>query len=446
MALIDYSEAPEKKPEAVPSVIEAPEFNSILIDTEYVPRQSILTQIEGGPWKVTLYTQVLAKDSALNGHNPGKDELNQAYIETMDFILRVTTPLSTSQDTRTNAMTVTGSANVYPGIRINQGDMFIANVGDGRAGIFRVIAVEEKSYFKDTTSSIDYVLVSWADSKKAAERIADLKRKVIRTDHFVYEFMEYNQDPFLISSEYNKYKALKESYSELLDQHLRFYISKKFKALEVPGQHPLHTYDHFFTLFMHRSFDINDSRHMTGFKVFNVSDDPWMEAYTLWDALSQRDCAYMHYATKTFTLLPTSAFTRDGLLEGIYFSGYDDVIYPLDPKPGMDFCACRKPLLEVQRESLNESCDMQSSDVYKGTPLIYRACKDGYYVFSRHFYEQDDHMSLIEAQAWKYINHEPLDLDIIVNLVDDHRYWGSLEKFYYIPILLLFINSVIRGM
>lgn len=446
MPLIDYNEAPEKKPQPVPSVIEAPDFNSILIDTEYVPRRSILTQIEGGPWKVILYSQVLGKDSALNGHNPGKDDLNQAFIETKDFILRVTSPLTTSQDTTSNSMNVVGSANTYPGIKINQGDMFVANVGDGRAGIFRVTNVEEKSYFKDTTAAIDYVLVSWADNGKGKERYQDLISKVIRTDHFVYEFMEYNQDPYLISDDYNKYLTLKDAKQEILDLHLRLFVNKELKALVVPGQKPMKTYDHFFTLFMHRCFDINDSLFMTRFKVFNVSDDPWMDAYTIWNVLTEREEELMRYATQLYALAPTEKFTKDGMLEGVYYSGFDDVIYPLNPPLGGDFCPCCCPKIEVSGTSLVPSCDMRVINNYNGTPLIYPACKDGYYVFSRHFYEEDKQMSLMEAQTWKYIKKEPLDIDIILALVKEYHQWGSLEKFYYLPVILLFINSTIRGM
>lgn len=443
MAIMNYKEVPEKKPVQVPDAIESPKHQSTLIDTKYTPRYNILTQIEGSPWKVDYYSQVLNDDTALQGHSPGKDALNQSYILVKDFIFKVTSPLSTSQDPRTNTFLVVGTANVYPFLKPNQGDMFIADIGDGRSGLFRITTVEEKSIYKETTASIDYQLVSYADGVGGEKRFKDITDKVVETRHFVREFTDYNQNPYVTDDDYNTYKLLSGLYPEIVDNYYRMFVSRRYKCLLVPGQ-AIPTYDPFLTRFMVRAFDASNTKRSTLIKTFNVKEDPVMSLPTLWDALYDRDEDILNYITTQMVLVPSKSFTTDPILEGIYYSGMQEVIYPYNPVPDVDgFSPCI--LKDATRSALTPSADTKAKNHYQGTPLIPETHQKLWYVFTKNFYDCNKHMTIIEAQTWRYIRNEPVDQDKVLALANDYHNWGSLEKFYYVPILLLLIHSIIRG-
>lgn len=449
MALINYDKKEEKKLQPVAPVIEPINHKSTLIDTEFVPRSNIITQISGSPWKVDYYSQVLNDDSALNGHNPSKDALTQAYIKISELVLRVTSPLSTSQDNKSNAMNVVGTASVYPNIYPNQGDMFVANIGDGRLAIFRVTTIEEKSIFKDTSWVIDYTLIAYADGTNGSLRYKDLEDKVIQTKHFVLEFMDYNQNPLVTSDEYNTYKELRVAYSEIADNYYRLFASAKLKALLVPKQQAI-TYDPFLTSFMVKAFDGNITPRANLIKTFNVADRPVMKLPTLWDALLNRDTDIMNYITTMMYITPVNAFTMNPVYEGIYYSGVKEVVYPANPILDTDTqieldsgdCTCT----DVAAVRFQFSKDTKAISSLNGTPLNHRSNSDGYYILTKHFYQRTAQMSLLEAQVWNYLENKPVDQDIIHALVKDYHSWGSLEKFYYLPILLLLIQSIVRGL
>lgn len=447
MAVLGHEKEPQKKPirsqEIKPQLIESPKAKSILIDTSYTPRINIITQIVGAPWKVVWYSQVLADDSQLQGHQVGKDALNQAYIKVNDFILRVTSPLSTSQEKDSNNFTVSGEANVYPFLKPNQGDMFVTDIGDGRQGLFRVTDVEEKSFYKEAAATINYVLVDYADGPAGAKRYADLEAKVIETRYFVLEFSNYNQNPYVTEEDYGNYRDFTEAYSEILDNYLRMFYSKVAKTILVPKQ-AKPTYDPFLVRFMLKAFDGNSNRRMINVKDFDLSQDPNIDCPTLWEALLDRDTDILRYITTMMTVVPSSAFSINAYLENIYYSTAEEVVYPLNPIGTADG-ACDGIRKQVSRLALCPSTDGTANEPFKGKYPVDVTFKDNYYIFTRHFYEKDIHMTWLEAQTWNYLEKKPVDIEVLKELVRQHHNWGTLEKFYYIPVLLLLIYSVIRG-
>lgn len=447
MAILGYEKQPQKKPitdQAIkPQLIESPKAKSTLIDTSYTPRINIITQIAGAPWKVVWYSQVLADDSQLQGHQVGKDALNQAYIKVNEFILRVTSPLSTTQEKENNSFTVTGEANVYPFLKPNQGDMFVADIGDGRQGLFRVTDTEEKSFYKETAATINYTLVDYADGPAGAKRYADLEAKVIETRYFVLEFSNYNQNPYVTEEDYGTYRNFTEAYEEMLDNYLRMFYSKVAKTILVPKQ-VKPTYDPFLVRFMLKAFDGTSNRRMLNVKDFDLSQDPNIDCPTLWDALLDRDTDILRYVTTMMTIVPSSAFSINAYLENIYYSTAEEVVYPLNPIGNADG-ACDGIRKQASRLALCPSTDGTANEPYKGKYPIDKTFKDNFYILTRYFYEKDIRMTWLEAQTWNYLERKPVDTDVIRELIRQHHSWGTLEKFYYVPVLLLLIYSVIRG-
>ncbi len=52
-----------------PKVVDKP-FDSPLVDTKYTPLSSLITFVEGYNWTVDYYSQVIGKDSQLQGQDP----------------------------------------------------------------------------------------------------------------------------------------------------------------------------------------------------------------------------------------------------------------------------------------------------------------------------------------------------------------------------------------
>ena len=447
MAILTHKQAPELKPESVKNRIESRPTKSILVDTEHVNRNNLITQIQGSPWQVDFYSQVVNDDSALAGHQPGKDALNQAYIKTCNFILKVTSPLSTTQQQDTASFEVTGSANVYPYLKPNQGDVFVADIGDGRLGIFRITNTEEKSIYKETTASIDYVLVAYADNRYNNKRYLDLEAKVIQTKYFVKEFIDYHQNPYLTDYDYNLVKDLTKHYTRLLDHYFNYYLSKEYKTFLVPLQSSL-TYDPYLTSCLVKAFDTYSHPLASLVKTFNVNEDYQYKLPTVWDLVLNRDEYLYPDIIQRALLVGSNRFSKDPLLEGIYFSGVETVIYPVTNgtggEPKLDSYYSSK-LTEACVPLLGKSTNTRSINNYLGVPIIKPAWLQGYYIFSQDFYRRTSNLSVLEAQLDLYIRAKPNDPAALKAIVEDIPNWGSVERFYYIPFVLFMLDNIKRG-
>ena len=99
------------------------------------------------------------------------------------------------------------------------------------------------------------------------------------------------------------------------------------------------------------------------------------------------------------------------------------------------------PLPEV----IDETIDL--FDQYENQPIIHSVTIDNNYVFSNAFYERSSQgQSILEVQTNRALKGEAVDLNAITAICEDVKNWGLLERFYYIPVVIVLIRVAIRSM
>jgi hypothetical protein len=432
--------------------IAAPE--TVVVDTRYVPTASLLTNIEGSSWTVNYFSQVLTGDAAVQGQQPTLDPLYQSYRLIKDFELKVSQPLSNTQDQQTMTMKVTGAANVYPFLIPNVGDMFIADVGDGREGLFKITMSERRSIFRDTCYTVDYELVSFAD----ADRFGDLYSKVVLTLQFVKDYLQHGQNPLLALDTFERVQRLSDRYHEMVENYFHSFVSRKFKTLCLPGQE-LPTYDHFLVQEMPKWFSTWDAAQLRELRVLNVDDDPAMRSLTLWQLLTRKEPQRLSQLSKQWGLVSARCFERNPMLEGIYWTGVEKVLYPLDPTATLDQeqTVVPKPLLDETLVLLEEPLlELQTllgpalgvdNDPWPESVLIHPVMTTDSYVFSPAFYARaTTGQSKLELAVWQYLQNQAIDHQLLLQFTETYHVWGPLERFYYVPIVALLIKASVRSL
>ena len=427
-----------QRPVVLPDVIEVAKdvVKLNVIDTNYVPKQAILTSIEGSPWKTDYYSQVVADANGLHGQALTRDPSFQQYRLIRGLIIKVTSPLATTQDTEQKTMLVEGSATLYPGLIPNEGDMFVADIGDGRAGVFQIKHTERKTIFKDTCYTVDYVLVDYT----TPERLGDLAQKVVETLYFVMDFMEYGQRPYLHTNDYQTLQQLKDRFAETLESYFIRFSHREKKTLLLPNQRTK-IYDAWMTPFVTRAFTLWDVREGRSNRVLNVSDDFVLGLPSLWDALAKQDPKILKRACTRAGLVSARMFSNQPLFEGIYYSGISYVVYPIDP------VISAQDVLDATKKNVNDVESVRGSGYTPGMPAwIKPVALDDYYVFSQAFYQKAEQgQSKLELAVWQYLTRQPANTSELLAMLDDSENWGDLEVFYYVPILLVLIRAAIRG-
>ena len=71
--------------------------------------------------------------------------------------IKVNGELSQDQNSEDGSFTVTGSATTLPGLTPITGDMFTADVGDGRVGLFTITSSRRMSMLRDTVYGLSLI-------------------------------------------------------------------------------------------------------------------------------------------------------------------------------------------------------------------------------------------------------------------------------------------------
>jgi hypothetical protein len=348
-------------------------------------------------------------------------------------------------------MALSGTALLYPFMIPNEGDMFSADIGEGKTGVFRITSTVKKSIFKEAVYEITYSLDTDLPGK-----LIDLEQKTVTTDYFHKDFLNYGQNPLVSTSDQSIFLELQQVYAVVSKQYFKKFLSNEYKTLILPGQ-PNAVYDHFLVDFVLSQFSARESNEILYLRKLNVDDDSIMKNDSLWTALKNKDISYLNTCFKQVGLVNTQSFTSDPINEGIRYTGITNVVYPIDPILSVD-------------DTINNSIKTLSSDVIieataslgqlntmvrsinlralgnSSVVSIYDVTVDPYYVLSANFYNATDTQSVLEGIVTSYLKGEALNSAQLLTTAKLYTSWGLLEQFYYLPILMTLIRSVLRGL
>lgn len=435
--------------------IADPKFKGVAVDTRWVNRSNLLTHVEGYSWVLkAYYSQVLNSDSQLSGQQVTVSAQYQPYKKINGMELKVQSPLTTSQDDASKGMNMQGSSLIYPNTVIpNEGDMMVADIGEGRLGVFRVTDTIKKTIYENAVYEIEYSINS-----DETLRVEDLDAKVVEEVYFHKEYLTLGRDPLLVNSEHNNLLAIQEVYDALARQYFQRFFSDEYKTLLIPLQQQS-TYDYFLVDFLLSQFDTTDSQEIRYIRKLAMGGDPAMQSHSLWTALKERDPVYLKTAFQKAGVVTTKIFVSTSLVNSIRYTGIPRAIYPIDAQlvinNQMRNNACGNlvtPLIEpLQHDAppmgglyqMVEAITIANATPGEGT--VKPVATDEYYVLSEDFYKKTAGMSTLESVVWKFLEREPMDVTQLVGTAKLWPTWGYLEQCYYIPILMHLMKSIIQG-
>lgn len=447
--LTSASPVPIVPPQIETVRVSTDDYKTAVVDTKWVPRSSILTHIEGSGWVVDYYAQILDTDSNLSGQQYTKNPVYQSYKKIANLELKVKTALNTDQDDANKEMNVTGDAVLYPSIIPNEGDMFVADIGEGKSAVFRVTSSKKNSIFKEACYDIAYVLDTDNNDKKL-----DLEQKTSVVYYYHKDYLLNGSNPLILKNEMDTLLNLKKVYDIMLYQYFRRFFSHEFKTLLVPSQ-LMPTYDSYLTSYVLSMFGTQEAHELAYIRALNMDEDRVAKCDSIWSALKFKDISLLNTAFTKAGLISSLAFSRTPTYNGIRYSGVGAVVYPKNPYVTVDGSyvnSVKTTSSELQASSdaatasnvLVRAVNLRKLDDDLGDNL-YPVTVDDYYVLSANFYNNTNTQSTLETAVTAYINNNQVDADQLYNTAKNFHTWGSLEQFYYLPIVMTLIRSILKG-
>lgn len=442
MSLFDVEEPKKEHKEVIP-VIHEPAYRSSEMDLRYTSKERIVTHVSGYPWVVQYYSQVVGRDDPLTGRSTATSAVHQQYRLLRNFELKVSGALSISQDSATKELTGTGTANVYPCLVPNTGDQFIADIGNGRLGLFSVITTRTLSHFKKPVHEIEYQLLGYLTEGEQG----DLDRKTVKTLHFRREYLDYNQNPLIEDEDHGWVHEFEIRYSQILKQYFHEFTTKEYMTFIVPEQAGT-TYDPFLTRQLFTFFSSYTKREFSHIRMLNVEEETNMLAKSFWDLVNDRNVRLLDKIFTRVGLTSARSFSTNVYSHSIRYSGITNVVYPKNYSKQIDVELTSSTKVTTSEIISKERSALEDAGEEMGvlTPMIHPVTIDDYYVLSKAFYEQSEGQSILEQEVWRYVSGGGVNTPMILALIKDYESWGELETFYYTPLLLILIDSALRSL
>lgn len=421
--------------EKLPVISDRPARTAV-VDSEYVPASNILAHVEGSNWRTkAYYRQILGLNEEARPQQLGTSSVHQQYERIEGMVLKVVTPLSQSQDEDTKEFQVTGEGGIYYGLVPNFGDMFIADVGDGRDGLFTIIRTTRMTFSKAACYEAGWQLVDFL----TPEREADLEAKTgDRRLVFDISQVEMLDTPFLTEAQSVTYQSL-DDYTTVLQRVMkeRFWATR-VQNYSVPDLGDL-TFDGYHIDYL-RYIDLSDDRHPV--TVYQNGRLKYEDVMTLWSLLKNQSNEMQPYICGKFGLVQTYMLRNASVFRGIGYTQFNLTVYPQENLMEKDettpgYSACRM---------FKSTVNPPAIPTRDGTPLYAPVDADEYYVFTKAFYTSDKpSMSVLERITTDMLSDGPVNPEDVQALCREVANMRRIDQFYLIPIILTLIKYCKRG-
>lgn len=444
------------------------------VDSRYQKLANLITHIEGSRWNTTYYSQVLGDNNQPSPHSSSQHPVYQQYIKIFDHEIKVSSALTQSQDENNN-MVVQGEATTYPKFIPNVGDTFIADVGDGREGIFHIYDVEKLSILQEACYRIQYQMSGYVSDLNDLQ--SDLDDKVVKTLYYRKDFLRYGQYPLLTEQEVVSIEDMERLYYELIQRYMYEFYNSQNNTLLAPDTKP--TYDDFATKAFLAITEVVDHPTLRKVRPMNTHCDSKADDMTLWTLLLGSHKGLMNLAVRKMQVISNRDFVSWPVYGSIYHSNISRVVWPdgtmptdnnwqgnyvepPEPRQSTDPTIVDNgtypqlatldsylsdPYLEDMGfpDGLGPEEDPDETDDITPPPTLRASHFGGFYVFSEDFYlGREEKMTALELVTWDAIHGNVFDPQLVISFAEAVPDMTPMDRYYYIPVIIALLKTGIR--
>lgn len=412
---------------------------------------TLLKYVEGYPWTVHYYGQLLNTANGLAHFDNTSPALLGPVQEIRDLVLQVTTPLSSTYDESTAVTTITGSAILPFKVVPNAGDCFIANVDSGEDAIFVVNSVIRKTHRKETLYEVNYALLKYVSADPTF--IAALKQRVQDTYFFNKDTNFFNRDVLVTPVVKEAADQLKALIHDSQAYYFQVFPQWELGSLLLPGTEDTY-YDPLLKDFIQKTVDLPPD---IGARFYSYSySDRYIGKQCFFDMLLQRNIGLHSVIGKQYGFTSTASLRNHMRFNSIYLTQVRNIIYPKTPDvradidtmmptgPASTLSPSPKTVGNYSLGSL--IVQTKNNDNLFNKPLLHELFLNDYYLVTEHFYaylldnSTYESISYFELLLCKFIKREAIAREDLVFLLRDYHKWSLLHQFYLLPLAWLMVK------
>lgn len=412
---------------------------------------SLLKYVEGYPWTVHYYGQIVNTANTLEHLDPSTPSLNQPYYEIVGAVLQVSSPLTNSYDEASAITSVNGTALVPFKVTPNVGDLFMAQVDTGEDAFFIIHSVYRKTHRKDTLYEINYALYQYVSSNPAL--LTQIKTKVQQTYYFNKDSDQAGAKLLVTPSEHQSNLDINSLVLESQQSYFSRFVKKEIGSIMLPGVED-RLYDPYLVRFIAKTVS-SDQMGFNGFGQYALFDR-YAKQPVFWDMLLSRSASAAYTVNRTVGFAESSQLRNRSRFGTSYHAGLDAVAMCKTPDLTSDIGHFNSTHPEVWNTGVFTPLNSSVYETFVKTPnngqiadktLLHSLFVNDSYVISEGFYNYMDStaayatISYVEWLLVRFIRRETIAKQDIVNALSSYTKWSVMHQLYLLPALWLLAKN-----
>lgn len=402
-------------------------YKHSLVDSSYQPERSLLSMVSGSSRVFDYYRQFLARDEEPRSFGPNDSPVHGSYTKISNLIIKQEGDgaYNFNPDTGGNDKTFNGW--VIFDVSPIRGDVMIADIGDGRAGLFNII---EQPEIRNFTSNKVYYITYQLVSILSEDIYNKLENRVVENLVYSRDSQLHGGVSLVTNEQFNLSKELNNWYGTITNYLMRNFYWEPERTFAYELSPGVMVYDpylvNFLTAFISKEYRtvypvINQLSTDYGGKPFGLQGD-----VNIWEVLLRGDKNLLRLCKPKAALISVENVVSTRLYGNIssskfrYFIATDPKrYYPVDTKvDGEGFPVNSAPIKPTEID----------------------------YLFSEEFFEGKPTTEL-ESLLIDAINHKLVDQKRLLTYCNKYFDLSRKEQLYHgsVLLLLLKLSRKLRG-
>ena len=426
------------------------EYVGNTVDSRLQSVNTISTYIQGSRRIVDYYSQILGRDDAASTHSDDALHIHKQYRLIRGLPVILSNEMTGSQNSGANRSFELIEQGAVPfEITPREGDIIVADVGDGREMQFTVTSTERTSIYPEAYTDITYRGVRILNEDIRGE----IDSRTIETLYYHVDMQRTGLKALLTREQSDIRTKLSNIAHALSQRYLRDFLSTKYGTLILPGQGMV-TYDPYVARFVK---SITDSRlypEIHKLNLMSMFGDEVAADGTLWDLLLEGDLTQLPMVASKYGIASVDRYRSRPLMGSIYFSGIQRVITMVDPGYSVNITGRERVTAAVIEKAGTQTRDVKDlimvSDLSNdkeehnvqdsGLPFINWIVESPYYVLSESFYEKEIPTTVLERLILDRFTKHTTDMKLLYQLAVASLKFDNIERYYYTPLIIALIK------
>lgn len=305
-----------------------PSYQNDIIESRYAPATSLLSMVPGTPTRVTYYRQYLGRDGEQHDFAPESIETYQSYTRVNNLIVKIDNGNGNYNFDPVNAQSsLSFTGYILFDLAPNKGDVFVKDVGDGRAAMFTIV---EQPELRTIAADKVYYFEAVSIATMNATIQFNLDKKVVKELYYSKESAVNGGNAVLTSDDWSSNKRLNQLKFAIMDDILANHYYSDENTITVPNELNDRLYDPYLAKFL--SYVMPAQEITPRDRIQTLSVQYWTEGnkmqdpLTVWDMFYRNDFNIPKRYNQKFYIHNRSTLINTRFYGGIFYSKMDRCI------------------------------------------------------------------------------------------------------------------------